>query len=70
MADRGHPVLGHLPETGGEWFFERRKLHRWYIGDALTRPAHGLGVGGEGLRTLQLPEAFETWATFWAAQAG
>jgi SnoaL-like domain len=54
----------------GEWFFERRRLHRWYIGDALTRPAHGLGVGGEGLKTPQLPEAFETWAAFWAARAG
>jgi SnoaL-like domain len=54
----------------GEWFFERRKLHRWYIGDALTRPAHGLGVGGEGLKTPQLPEAFATWAPFWAGRDG
>jgi len=52
----------------GEWCFERRRFHRFYICDALTRPAHGAGVGGgsDGLTTHQLPEAFETWGTFWA----
>lgn len=51
----------------GEWCFERRRFHRWYIVDALTRPGHGAGVGGSTrLTTHQLPEAFETWGRFWA----
>jgi SnoaL-like domain len=49
----------------GEWCFQRRKFHRWYITDALTRPAHGLGVGGDSLTTTQLPEAFASWSAFW-----
>lgn len=51
----------------GEWCFQRRRFHRWYICDALTRPTHGAGVnvGGDSLTTHQLPEAFETWARFW-----
>jgi hypothetical protein len=51
----------------GVWCFRRRKFHRWYIVDALTRPAHGAGVGGgkDALTTHQLPEAFETWGRFW-----
>lgn len=53
--------------VGGEWCFQRRKFHRWYIDDALSRPAHGAGVGGDGLTTIQLPEAFATWAPFWEA---
>ena len=52
----------------GEWCFERRRFHRWYIVDALTRPAHGAGVniGSESLSTHQLPEAFESWSRFWS----
>ena len=55
----------------GEWCFQRRRFHRWYIVDALTRPSHGAGVneGGDGLTTHQLPEAFETWAGFWEESA-
>jgi hypothetical protein len=49
----------------GEWCFHRRKFHRWYMVDALERPRHGAGVGGDGLTTIQLPEAFESWAAFW-----
>jgi hypothetical protein len=52
---------------GGEWFFERRKFHRWYIVDALSRPHHGAGVDDARLSTSQLPEAFPTWSTFWAS---
>jgi hypothetical protein len=53
----------------GEWCFERRRFHRWYIVDALERPDHGAGVAGEGaLTTNQLPEAFATWAPFWQDQ--
>ena len=54
--------------TGREWCFERRKFLRWYIVDALERPAHGAGVGPghDALTTNQLPEAFESWGRFWA----
>jgi hypothetical protein len=54
----------------GEWCFVRRKFHRWYLVDALTRPSHGAGVneGNDSLTTHQLPEAFESWARFWAAE--
>ena len=54
----------------GEWCFERRRFHRWYIVDALTRPSHGAGVDGARLSTSQLPEAFPTWGAFWAGPAG
>lgn len=53
----------------GEWCFARRVFHRWYIVDALSRPAHGAGVntndGGEPLFARQLPEAYPTWDAFW-----
>jgi hypothetical protein len=54
----------------GEWCFQRRRFHRWYIVDALTRPYHGAGIdsAGSGLTTHQLPEAFESWDRFWAQQ--
>lgn len=51
----------------GEWCFERRKFLRWYMVDALTRPAHGLGVndGTDPLGAAQLPEAFPSWGQYW-----
>lgn len=51
----------------GEWCFRRRKFHRWYLTDALSRPAHGAGVndGSDPLAAGQLPEAFPTWAPYW-----
>jgi hypothetical protein len=54
-------------QIDGAWYFERRRFHRWYIVDALTRPRHGAGVhrGTSSLSTQQLPEAFDTWARFW-----
>jgi SnoaL-like domain len=54
----------------GEWCFERRRFHRWYIGDALTRPAVGLGVSerSDGLTTNLLPEGFAALGPFWRAQ--
>ena len=33
------------PEGG--WCFDRRKFLRWYMVDALERPAHGAGVGAD-----------------------
>jgi len=55
--------------TDGEWLFERRKFHRWYIVDALSRPSHsaGVGAGHDQLGTSLLPDAFPTWSRFWAA---
>ncbi len=52
----------------GEWCFERRRFHRWYMVDALTRPYPGAGidVGTDALTTRQLPDAFETWSRFWS----
>lgn len=56
----------------GEWCFERRRFHRWYLVDALTRPAHGAGVNEEreALRTVQLPDAFPSWGAFWERVEG
>jgi hypothetical protein len=56
----------------GEWCFERRKMHRWYIVDALDRPTRGAGVEDTAsvLTTHTLPEAFDTWATFWQDDPG
>jgi hypothetical protein len=52
---------------GREWCFDRRKFLRWYMVDALERPAHGAGVGADhdALTTSQLPDAFESWQRFW-----
>jgi hypothetical protein len=52
----------------GEWYFQRRKFHRMYIVDWLTRPAHGAGLEreGSGLTSHLLPEAYPTWEEFWA----
>jgi len=49
----------------GEWYFERRKFHRYYIVDALERPRHGAGLDADPLTTTQLPEAFPSWGEFW-----
>ncbi|MBO0730325.1 MAG: nuclear transport factor 2 family protein [Acidimicrobiaceae bacterium] len=56
----------------GEWYFERRRFHRLYIVDWLTRPSHGAGNDGEALTTHQLPEAYPSWQAFWerAAETG
>ena len=53
---------------GGEWCFGRRRLHRWYLVDWLTRPSPGAGVNdfGAHIRERQLPDAYPTWAAFWA----
>ncbi|MEZ4331565.1 MAG: nuclear transport factor 2 family protein [Myxococcota bacterium] len=49
----------------GEWYFERRKFHRYYVVDALERPRHGAGLAADPLTTTQLPEAFPSWGAFW-----
>jgi len=52
----------------GEWCFAQRRFHRWYLVDALTRPAWLAGVndGTDPLRAGELPTAFPTWAAYWA----
>jgi uncharacterized protein (TIGR02246 family) len=55
----------------GEWCFARRRFHRWYIVDALTRPTSGAGLetaegNGAPLNARPLPESFPTWAPYWA----
>jgi SnoaL-like domain len=51
----------------GEWCFVRRRLHRWYLVDALARPGHGAGVNSLGamFHERQLPDAYPSWALFW-----
>ena len=51
----------------GEWFFHRRRFHRLYIVDWLTRPSHH-GVSNRSETTLTshwLPDAFPSWQEFW-----
>lgn len=52
----------------GAWYFKRRKLHRWYLVDALERPSHGGGVNTDpgSLKVAQLPDAWPSWDRFWA----
>lgn len=56
----------------GRWLFERRRVRRWYSADALARPQRNLGVttDGPGAKEKALPEAFSTWAPFWANELG
>lgn len=55
----------------GEWCFARRRFHRWYLVDALERPAWLAGVndGTDPLRAGELPTAFPTWARYWGGDA-
>jgi SnoaL-like domain len=52
----------------GEWCISRRRLHRWYLVDWLERPSPGEGVNdfGDHFRERLLPDAYPTWAAFWA----
>jgi len=71
--DAGEWVTGMLQywdtytRVDGEWYFERRKFHRWYIVDWMTRPSHAAGVdaGQSALTTYLLPDAFPSWGAFW-----
>jgi len=51
----------------GEWCFARRRFKRWYLVDALERPAYAAGVndGRDPLPAGLLPDAFPTWEAFW-----
>lgn len=52
---------------GGRWYFRFRKLHRWYIDDALRRPSHGAGMEADrqNMSIHPLPDAWPTWGKFW-----
>jgi hypothetical protein len=71
--DRGEWQVGMLQyhddyrRVGDEWCIERRRFHRWYQVDALSRPGPGAGIDAttDPIRTSQLPEAFPTWSAFW-----
>ena len=55
----------------GEWCFDRRRLHRWYLADALDRPSAGLGVNAfPDIRERLLPDAYPSWSQFWDTRAG
>ncbi|MGE0383927.1 MAG: nuclear transport factor 2 family protein [Gammaproteobacteria bacterium] len=56
---------------GGMWYFVRRKFHRWYMVDALTRPSPGAGVndGTDPLPAGLLPDAWPSWKKFWDEDA-
>jgi len=53
----------------GRWYFKRRKLQRWYLADALTRPGHAAGVNVDpaSLKVGQLPDIWPSWNEFWKA---
>lgn len=74
--DRGEWAVGTIQywddyvRVDGEWCFSRRRLHRWYLVDATERPAPGRGVNdfGDRIRERQLPDAYPSWARFWAKE--
>jgi len=54
---------------GGEWYFARRREKHWYAADWQERPtAPFTGWPAHDAPPL-LPQAFETWAPFWAGEA-
>lgn len=50
----------------GTWYFARRKLHRWYIADALERPSAGAGNAEIPMGDRPLPDAYPSWAEYWS----
>jgi len=52
----------------GRWLFRRRKLHRWYLVDALTRPGRHITTDERaGMPQPWLPDAWPSWGQFWEA---
>jgi ketosteroid isomerase-like protein len=76
--DRGEWAVGTIQywddyvRADGEWCFARRRIHRWYLVDALQRPAPGAGVNdfGDRIRERLLPDAYPSWSVFWDTRAG
>jgi hypothetical protein len=60
--------LDEYARREGRWYFKRRRLQRWYLVDALSRPSHGGGVNLDksGLQTGLLPDLWPSWERFWA----
>ena len=50
----------------GEWLFSRRREKHWYAADINEHP-QAVGFDSWHAETPPLPDAFETWAPFWAA---
>ena len=52
----------------GRWHFRKRNFYRWFMVDALTRPAHGAGceTTDPALKVNQLPDAYPSWGKYWA----
>jgi SnoaL-like domain len=71
--DRGEWSYGTLQywddyeRIEGTWGFTRRRIHRWYLVDALDRPAAGKGVNdfGDVIQERKLPDVYDTWSDFW-----
>jgi hypothetical protein len=53
----------------GEWYFSRRRERHWYAADVAEHPQAVGFAGWEGSSAPALPEAFPTWAGFWAEDA-
>jgi len=57
--------------VGGKWCFDRRRIHRWYLVDALERPGPGHSVNAfADIRERLLPDSYPTWAAFWDTTCG
>lgn len=54
----------------GEWYFARRRVHRLYLVDWLTRPSHGAMDHEHALTTHLVPDAYPSWAAFWEEVGG
>jgi len=76
-TDTGEWLVGTIQywddylRVDGEWCFDRRRLHRWYLVDALERPSPGAGVNTfDHISERTLPDAYTTWAPFWDTATG
>jgi SnoaL-like domain len=52
----------------GEWLFSRRREKHWYAADINEHP-QSVGFDSWHAETPPLPDAFDTWAPFWAEAA-
>jgi 3-phenylpropionate/cinnamic acid dioxygenase small subunit len=50
----------------GDWYFSRRREQHWYAADITERPQSVGFHGWDGSGKPALPEAFPSWASFWA----
>lgn len=52
----------------GEWYFSRRRERHWYVADINEHPQAVDFDSWKRERPADLPDAFATWAPFWAGQ--